>query len=65
MSEAVSGRIRDRDERGASSVEYGLMISAIAAVIALTVYYFGDNVFDLFTETCQTMVSANGSGSCH
>ncbi len=52
-------------ERGASAVEYGLMIAAIAAVIVVTVFAFGDNIKDvLFEDTCQQMVDNGGIGDC-
>jgi pilus assembly protein Flp/PilA len=56
---------RLRSERGASAVEYGLMIAAIAAVIVVTVFAFGDNIKDvLFEDTCQEMVAGTGIGDC-
>lgn len=36
------------DQRGASAVEYALLIAMIAAVIALSVSLFGLSVADLF-----------------
>ena len=42
-----------RDQRGATAVEYGLLITGIAAVIAVVVFSFGDNVLDLFNDTCD------------
>jgi pilus assembly protein Flp/PilA len=55
-----------RDERGASATEYGLLISGIAAVIAVVVYTFGGMVLnDLFTNTCDTVsASTTSGGSC-
>ena len=41
---------RTRDERGASAVEYGLLITGIAALIVVVVFAFGGNVTDLFDE---------------
>ncbi len=52
-----------RDERGASAVEYGLLISGIAALIVATVFLFGGFVSDSFINTCDT-VSAEAGGSC-
>jgi Flp pilus assembly pilin Flp len=37
-------------ERGASSVEYALLVSLIAAVCALIVSVLGGQVFDLFNS---------------
>jgi len=39
----------DRDERGATAVEYGLMVAAIAAVIVTIVIAVGAKVNDGFT----------------
>jgi pilus assembly protein Flp/PilA len=39
---------RDRDERGATAVEYGLMVGLIAIVIVGGVSVFGIAVSDLF-----------------
>jgi Flp pilus assembly pilin Flp len=46
---------RETSDTGASSVEYGLLITGIAALIALVVFMFGDNVHDLFDDTCQSV----------
>ena len=48
------------DERGASAVEYGLLIAGIAALIVAVVFLFGGTLNRIFTETCTTV--ANGSG---
>jgi pilus assembly protein Flp/PilA len=54
-----------RSERGASAVEYGLMIAGIAALIVVVVFGFGDTIRDvLFDGTCQKMVTAGGTGDC-
>ena len=38
-------------ERGASAVEYGLLIAGIAAVIIIAVFTLGHHINDLFTNT--------------
>ena len=54
----------DRDERGASAVEYGLLVAGIAAVILAAVFLLGQGVLsDLFTETCNS-ISQNMGGNC-
>jgi pilus assembly protein Flp/PilA len=53
-----------RSERGASAVEYGLLISGIAALIAVAVFAFGGGVNGLFDDSCQTIVASTGAGSC-
>ena len=46
----------DRDERGASAVEYGLLVAGIAAVIVAAVFLFGQGIFtELFQETCNSI----------
>jgi pilus assembly protein Flp/PilA len=42
-------------DEGATSVEYALIAFAIAAVIALSVFAFGDSVWQLFTDSCQSI----------
>jgi pilus assembly protein Flp/PilA len=50
-----------RDERGASAVEYGLMVAGIAAVIVGTVFLFGQGIFtNLFQSTCDSINQNNG-----
>jgi pilus assembly protein Flp/PilA len=48
-------------ERGASAVEYGLLIAGIAALVVVIVFAFGDNIKDIFEDTCK---SVSGSGAC-
>ena len=51
-----------RDERGASAVEYGLLVAGIAAVILTAVFAFGQGIFSsLFQETCDS-ISQNMGG---
>ncbi|WP_340538627.1 Flp family type IVb pilin [Nocardioides sp. GXZ039] len=54
---------RRRGERGASAVEYGILIAGIAAVIVLAVVAFGDSVNNLFGDTCST-IDKVGPGEC-
>jgi pilus assembly protein Flp/PilA len=53
-----------RDERGASAVEYGLLIAGIAALIVISVFAFGGGVKSLFTKTCGTLTSATSQSNC-
>ena len=51
--------MRDTKDRGASAVEYGLMVAAIAAVIVGIVFGLGGVVSGVFNRTCtdiQTQV---------
>lgn len=49
-----------RDERGASAVEYGLLIAGIAALIVVAVFALGPVIKEAFTDTCDTI---EGTGS--
>ena len=51
---------RLRSERGASAVEYGLLIAGIAALIVVIVFAFGDNIRDIFEDTCKSVASSSG-----
>jgi pilus assembly protein Flp/PilA len=46
----LTGDVKDR---GASAVEYGLMVAAIAAVIVAIVFGLGGLVKETFTNTCS------------
>ncbi|SED35192.1 Flp/Fap pilin component [Nocardioides exalbidus] len=39
----------DRDERGATAVEYGLMVAMIAIVIVGGVSFFGKSIVNLYS----------------
>lgn len=56
---------RRSDEGGASSVEYGLLVAGIAALIVLVVFTFGGLVSNLFSSTCDRFESqVSVSTSC-
>lgn len=50
------------DERGASAVEYGLLIAGIAALLAVTIGLFKDTIIGLFNTTCNGV--DGGSNGC-
>lgn len=47
-----------RDERGATAVEYGLMVALIAAAIVITVTALGLNLATLFGNVANTIGGA-------
>jgi pilus assembly protein Flp/PilA len=49
-----------RNDDGATAVEYGLLVAAIAAVIVLVVFVLGKYVRSAFKDTCSS-ISTNGS----
>ena len=59
----INARMAKMDERGASAVEYGLLIAGIAALIVAVVFLFGGVLSNIFTSTCNK-VGASGGGSC-
>jgi len=56
MLALVRRATRSRDE-GASSVEYGLLVAAIAALIVIIVFALGGVIRNLFDSTCDTIAS--------
>ena len=55
-------RIRHRSDDGASAVEYGLLVAAIAAVIVAVVFGLGSLVNDVFTKTSSCILTSGSSG---
>ena len=50
-------RARRNDEQGASAVEYGLLVAAIAAIIVLIVFAIGKFVKAGFKDTCDGLAA--------
>ncbi|QWC85659.1 Flp family type IVb pilin [Nocardioidaceae bacterium] len=46
---------RRQSERGASAVEYGLLVAGIAALIVAVVFLFGGFVKGIFSSTCTSI----------
>jgi len=55
-----------RDEDGASAVEYGLLVAAIAALIVIIVFALGGVIKNVFKKTCDTISSnaATAGSTC-
>ena len=47
----LNARLAKMDERGASAVEYGLLVAGIAAVIVAVVFLLGNTLNGVFTNT--------------
>jgi pilus assembly protein Flp/PilA len=61
----LNARAAKMDERGASAVEYGLLIAGIAALIVVVVFAFGDSLTSIFKDTCSAVTaSATSTTSC-
>ena len=57
-------RTLPRRDRGASAVEYGLLIAGIAAMIVLIMFAFGTQVIGIFQDTCASIDATAHSGTC-
>ncbi|WP_017933918.1 Flp family type IVb pilin [Nocardioides sp. Iso805N] len=56
----MKARLAKMDERGASAVEYGLLIAGIAALVVGVVFTFGGKLQNVFQDTCKAV---NGGGN--
>ena len=52
-----------RDDAGASAVEYGLILAAIAGVTVLVIFAFGGVVQGLFSDSCSRIDTAVASAT--
>jgi pilus assembly protein Flp/PilA len=55
--------LKKKDDEGASAVEYGLLVAAIAAIIILVVFALGTFVKGAFKDTCDSFKSSNSVNS--
>ena len=55
MLHFIRNILAKRDEDGASAVEYGLLVAAIAAVIVIIVFALGGIIKDAFKSTCDNV----------
>ena len=60
----LNARTAKMNERGASAVEYGLLIAGIAALIVVIVFAFGDNLKAIFESTCASIASPATAADC-
>jgi len=51
-----------RRDEGASAVEYGLLVAAIAAIIVAVVFLLGTRVKSTFSKTNSCISNSGGSG---
>jgi len=66
LQNLIQRLINRKDETGASAVEYGLLVAAIAALIVIIVFALGGVVQEVFTDTCTTIQgsASNISADC-
>jgi pilus assembly protein Flp/PilA len=60
----MTTRLGREDQRGASAVEYGLLIAGIAALIVVIVFAFGSTLQNVFSTTCGQVASGAGTPGC-
>ena len=54
-----------RSDRGATAVEYGLLVAGIAALIVAVVFLFGGMISNVFSSTCNKIkTSGSFSATC-
>lgn len=66
MLQFIQRLINRRDnEKGASAVEYGLLVAAIAAIIVLIVFAIGKFVKAGFSDTCNALdANSTAAATC-
>lgn len=57
----LRSRLTERD-RGATAVEYGLIVALIAAVIVGIVFLLGDNIQQAFQDVCDEVDQVTAQG---
>jgi len=61
MQHLIQRLIDRKNEKGASAVEYGLLVAAIAALIVIIVFALGGVVKEVFQDTCDTITTEAAS----
>jgi pilus assembly protein Flp/PilA len=65
MNRYMRNLMNARNDEGASAVEYGLLIAAIAAVIVIIVFALGGVIHNVFGKTCSSISAQTPvSGDC-
>jgi pilus assembly protein Flp/PilA len=59
----LNARLAKMDERGASAVEYGLLVAGIAAVIVVIVFTLGKSLNTVFTDTNTSINNKGGTAN--
>ena len=58
-------RKAQKNDEGASAVEYGLLVAAIAAVIVIIIFALGGVIKNVFEKTCSSVKSgASVTSAC-
>ncbi|GAA4106098.1 Flp family type IVb pilin [Enteractinococcus coprophilus] len=59
----VNDRFEDRKDRGATAVEYGLLVGLIAVAIIAAVLTLGGDLKGLFEKVSKSLQSIGGTGT--
>jgi len=60
---ATIRKVLVRKEDGASAVEYGLLVAAIAALVVVVVFSLGSIMKSTFDDTCEKVANQGVTGS--
>jgi pilus assembly protein Flp/PilA len=60
----MAARLQIRSDRGATAVEYGIMVALIAAVIILAVVFLGQRTSSTFSCAGQAISDRSSVASC-
>ena len=61
VSAWAAARLNVKSERGATAVEYGIMVALIAAVIIIAVIFLGRQTSRTFSCTAETISSSTAA----
>ncbi|HEV2889365.1 MAG TPA: Flp family type IVb pilin [Frankiaceae bacterium] len=65
MLQYIRNVMKARNEDGASAVEYGLLVAAIAALIVVVVFVLGGIIQKVFKDTCDEISDhVTGAETC-
>jgi pilus assembly protein Flp/PilA len=60
----LAARLNVRSERGATAVEYGVMVALIAAVIIVAVVFLGRKTSSTFSCTASNLGAGTNASGC-
>jgi len=60
----AAARLNIRSERGATAVEYGIMVALIAAVIIVAVVFLGKKTSSTFSCTASNIDAGSNATGC-
>jgi pilus assembly protein Flp/PilA len=64
LTRFICARVNVRSDRGATAVEYGLMVMLIAAVILLAVVFLGQRTSSTFSCTAKEVSTKSSVAGC-